>query len=285
MTRAKEVCLSLSISAAAVGAFTSAALLPVLIIKAVGNAWYAAPILVASEVFSFLFCLPIWPVQVAYGHNFGFGYGVLLGWVGYTMACIPPFLLAPFLKSLARRLFVERMKCSCSLASSLPMLRSPLEGLQLAIAQEPFTLILSLRLNMVPPSGLTSYVLGMTDIPLRTYATASAFGCVPLVCAYVSVGVALESLAGVLAGRVELTPESSLVVGGATVMSLALMIWVSRRAGSRLKQLRAGSRVPREGEEDERAARASEADDLPLAMDQPGSERPDNDPVPNDRPQ
>ena len=90
--------------------------------------------------------------------------------------------------------------------------------------------------------------------------------------------MALDSLAGVLAGRVELTPESSLVVGGATVMSVALMVVVSRRAGARLKELRGGTRVPREGEddervregeEDERAARAAEADDVPFAMDQP----------------
>lgn len=111
-----------------------------------------------------------------------------------------------------------------------------LDGIFSAVEQEPFKLIVCLRLSPMLPSPLNSYLLGLTSVPLRTYVAASIVGAMPNTSAYVYLGTLLDSLADIAAGRVQKSPLSwaLLITGLAT--TVAMLIYVSRVATRRVQQ-------------------------------------------------
>lgn len=183
----------------------------------------AVPLLLGCEALCFVTLLPISPIHVGIGVLYGFWRGTALSWVAYTLGCLLPFLLAKM----------------PAIAHCLAPLRrnDAIEGVLGALEQEPFKLIVCLRLSPVLPSPLNSYLLGFTSVPLRTYLGASSAGCLPTVAAYVYIGSLLDDLA--LAGKAR--PRSSaqwvlLVVGLAA--TLALVAYVSRVASARVAAAR-----------------------------------------------
>ncbi|KAL3926518.1 MAG: hypothetical protein SGPRY_003260 [Prymnesium sp.] len=144
------------------------------------------PLLLGCEVVNFLFILPIWPLQVLYGYLFGVVQGCLLAVCAYTISCLPPFFLAaPMLRAL-RGVALEKHGEVSESSTWLHWLWGKVCGwvarhdvvanIQDAVREQPFATTMALRLNLLPPAGLTSYALGACQIPSLAYALGSAIG-------------------------------------------------------------------------------------------------------------
>ena len=64
-----------------------------------------------------------------------------------------------------------------------------------ALEREPFMCVLCLRISPINASGVLSYLLGLTAVPLREYTAASALGGAPMAAVFVYLGTAIDSLA------------------------------------------------------------------------------------------
>jgi len=120
-----------------------------------------------------------------------------------------------------------------------------LDGVFSAVELEPFKLIVCLRLSPLLPSPLNSYLLGLTNVPLRTYFLASLVGALPNVCAYVYLGTLLDSLADIASGRVRQSPLTWMLLLTGCVATVGGIVYVSRIATRRINaaRLKAGDSV------------------------------------------
>ena len=183
------------------------------------------PVLILCECVAFLALLPISPLHVGMGFLYGPVAGMAVAWVAYTVGCVPPYLAArvPFVASRFGRLRRDTM----------------LDDVMGALEQEPFKLIVCLRLLPFMPSPLNSYALGLSDVPVRTYAAASFVGCFPNTLAYVYLGTLLDSLADIAAGRhVGRSPVTYAMLGVGVLAAVALLAYVSRVAARRVATAR-----------------------------------------------
>ena len=185
--------------------------------------------LIGCEAAAFLLCLPISPMHVGIGFLYGLSYGIFISLTAYVVGCIPPFLLV------RTPLLVDRVV-------QLRKRANLLDGVFGAVEVEPFKLIVCLRLSPVLPSPLNSYLLGLTNVPLRTYVSASFVGALPNVCAHVYVGTLLDSLADIAAGRAKHSPFSLLVMGTGLVATVGVIAYVSRIATRRVNAARSRER-------------------------------------------
>jgi uncharacterized membrane protein YdjX (TVP38/TMEM64 family) len=126
------------------------------------GAW-GVPLLIACEAIAFVLLVPISPLHVGMGFIYGPARGLLLAWFAYTIGCVPPFLLVR-IPYLAERFTHVRRRMAV------------LDGVFSAVELEPFKLIVCLRLSPLLPSPLNSYLLGLTNVALRTYVLASLVG-------------------------------------------------------------------------------------------------------------
>jgi uncharacterized membrane protein YdjX (TVP38/TMEM64 family) len=112
--------------------------------------------------------------------------------------------------------------------------RSPkTRALDRAIGTNSFKLILLLRLSPLIPFNLLNYILGLSDVPLRRYVTASFIGMLPGTWLYVYLG----SLATTAAGLTNASREGGvqrivLTVAGlvATVLAILFITRAAKRA-------------------------------------------------------
>lgn len=186
---------------------------------------WSVPMLFACEAVAFLLLLPISPLHIGIGFLYGPWSGALVAWGAYCVGCVPPFVLAR-LPALADRFKQMRRRADL------------LDGVFSAVESEPFKLIVCLRLSPMLPSTLNSYLLGLTNVPLRTYFLGSCVGSLPNVCAYVYLGTLLDSLADIAAGRVKRSPLSWLLMGTGFVATVAALVYVSRAATRRVQNAR-----------------------------------------------
>jgi uncharacterized membrane protein YdjX (TVP38/TMEM64 family) len=121
---------------------------------------FCAVAIVASLLF-----VPAWIFPLVAGAVFGFGWGIVAAAVSAVTAAVVAFLLARHvLHSL-----VEKLAC-----------RNPtFKAVDQAVAKEPLKVVALLRLSPVLPSGMKSYFLGLTCVPLPSYTYATAVGMTP----------------------------------------------------------------------------------------------------------
>ena len=191
------------------------------------GAW-SVPMIVLCEAFAFLLLIPISPLHVGMGFLYGPYCGAALAWFAYCIGCVPPFLLAR-IPMLAERINQIRRRTDV------------LDGVFSAVESEPFKLIVCLRLSPMLPSTLNSYLLGLTNVRLRTYISASLVGSLPNVCAYVYLGTLLDSLADIASGRIKRSPLSYVLMLTGVVATIAVMVYVSRAATRRVQIARSKS--------------------------------------------
>lgn len=154
------------------------------------------------------------------------------------LACLPPFMLAPRLLPLLSRL---RSACqrlvpgqTCAGGDDL------LDGLLLTLRERPFHVVLSLRLNPIPPAGLTSYALGLAGVvPLPKYVLASALGTAANTLAEAYVGELLTSLEALREGHLELTPRGATLAGISLAASFCLCMYLAHVGATSLAAARA----------------------------------------------
>lgn len=216
----------------------------------------AALLVVGTEAINFLIGMPIWPLQVTLGYLYGASLGFAVALSGYVLSSLAPFLLAPrllpmverasqLLRSVLAPLRAHRCAgCCCCTGEQLIRSCEPgsgglLDGLAMTVEQRPFELTLALRLNLVPPAGLTSYALGAAGVPFATYVLGTALGTVPNTLAYVYLGSLLDSIAAVLAGTSPRFDKSgTALLAGAFAASVVIIAMLSQAAAQRIEAAR-----------------------------------------------
>jgi uncharacterized membrane protein YdjX (TVP38/TMEM64 family) len=173
------------------------------VIAATIAAYPAAPLaFVAVHIAASLLFLPRTVLGVAAGLMFGMGWGVVWAAIGSTVGAVSGFCLA---RSVNRGLIDPDR-----LAALAPVFERIERGGWRAVAV--------LRLVPVIPHSLANYGLGLTALPLRSYAFGSFAGQLPMTVACVDLGAAGERLAVGDAGWLAPT------VIGAAALGLSLLI-------------------------------------------------------------
>jgi uncharacterized membrane protein YdjX (TVP38/TMEM64 family) len=180
-------------------------------IAAMIGAYPAAPLaFVAVHIAASLLFLPRTVLAIAAGLMFGMGWGIVWAAIGSTLGAVAGFCLA---RSVNRGLVDPGRR-----ASFAPVLERIERGGWRAVA--------GLRLVPVIPHSLANYGLGLTALPLRSYAFGSFAGQLPMTVACVDLGAAGERLAVGDAGWLAPT------VIGAAALGLSLLIAaIGRRVG------------------------------------------------------
>ena len=209
----------------------------------------AAVILCACEMFNMILGLPIWPLQVSMGVIFGVWPGILVAIFGYTISTLPCYFIGPMLLPALGRLAASlrgvlaplQGRCGADrIVSCLaPSGGGFLDGLALTAQQQPFELVLAIRLNLLPPAGLMSLSLGALKVPFIPFVCGSALGTIPNSLAYVYIGSIATEIAALLNGESpEFDVRSLSLMAGAFVASAALVVYLSVMAVRRIEELR-----------------------------------------------
>ena len=172
-------------------------------------------IFTAATVVGTLLMVPAWIFPIAAGAAFGFGWGLAASIVAQAAAAQCAFLLARH--GLKRH--VERIAKK----------QKSFKAVDTAVKKDPWKVIALLRLAPVLPSGMKSYLLGLTCAGALDYATASAAGTLPALALKVYIGAA---------GRDALTAGGPLrwaVLGFGVAATLALAFFAGRAAKRTLK--------------------------------------------------
>jgi uncharacterized membrane protein YdjX (TVP38/TMEM64 family) len=183
------------------------ALDPVAIETAIAHAPAAPLVFLAAHILASLLFIPRTVLAVAAGLLFGMVWGIVWAALGSVLGAVAGFLVARYLNDGA--LEPENMR------RIGPMLRRAEEGGWRAVTM--------MRLIPVIPHSLSNYALGLTKLPLGSYAVGSLLGQLPMTVAYVDLGAAGEQVALGRAGW--LVP--TLIALAALILSLVLP-WIYR---------------------------------------------------------
>jgi uncharacterized membrane protein YdjX (TVP38/TMEM64 family) len=157
-----------------------------------------------------LLMVPAWIFPIAAGAAFGFGWGAIATLVAQAIAAQCAFLTTRH----ALRKRVERAARR----------RPSFVAMDKAVKREPWKMVALLRLAPGVPSGLKSYLLGLTCVGAADYATASAAGMLP--------GMLLKTYVGA-AGRDALSsggPMKWALLAAGIAATLGVALWAGRAA-------------------------------------------------------
>ncbi|CAJ2658454.1 TVP38/TMEM64 family membrane protein slr0305-like [Trifolium pratense] len=154
------------------------------------------------------------------GYLFGLPLGFVADSIGATVGAGAAFLLG---RTIGRPFVVARLK-------DYPQFRS----VAIAIRRSGFKIVLLLRLVPLLPFNMLNYLLSVTPVSLVEYMLASWLGMMPITFALVYVGTTLKDLSDVTHGWSEFskTRWAFIIIG--LVISVVLMICVTKVAKSAL---------------------------------------------------
>jgi uncharacterized membrane protein YdjX (TVP38/TMEM64 family) len=172
----------------------------------------AAPVaFLAAHIAASLLFVPRTVPAIAAGLIFGLGWGSLWAALGSVVGAAAGFLVARYL----------------SVGLIAPERNARLRSLLGRVERGGWRAVAAVRLIPVMPHSLANYGLGLTRLPLGTYAFGSLVGQLPMTIACVDFGAAGERL---MLGQADwLTP--SLIGAAALALSLLIPIAARRRAG------------------------------------------------------
>ncbi|HET6618156.1 MAG TPA: TVP38/TMEM64 family protein [Gemmatimonadota bacterium] len=153
------------------------------------------------------------------GFVLGLGWGIAVVSVGSTLGATAAFLVG---RLLGRDWVRERIGA-----------REIFRGIDGAIAEEGFKVVLLLRLSPLVPYNALNYALALTGVGIRDYVLGSWIGMLPGTILYVGVGAGARSLAAAIFGAGERpTAWLALLAAGlvATAAAVALVARAARRA-------------------------------------------------------
>jgi len=173
----------LALGAAALAALVAAVVLPLEDWSARLEETFAAmtfvqgfSLFVAAQILATLVLIPAWVFPLVAGAVFGLGWGLLAAAAGSVGSAVLAFLLA---RTVLR-----------ALVSRAARRNELFKAVDRAVAKEGFKVVALLRLSPVLPSGMKSYFLGLTRVPLVEYAGASALAMLPGLFLKVYIGTA-----------------------------------------------------------------------------------------------
>ncbi|MGE3277797.1 MAG: TVP38/TMEM64 family protein [Vicinamibacterales bacterium] len=152
-------------------------------VRALGP-WGPALFIVGYGVAAVLF-VPGALLTIAAGAVFGLGRGILFVMAGATVGATAAFLIGRYLA----RGFIERHLHG----------RPRLAAVDRAVARQGFRIVVLLRMSPVIPYTLLNYTLGLSQVRLGDYVTAS-IGMLPATVVYVYAGKVAGDIASVASG-------------------------------------------------------------------------------------
>ncbi|XP_024025892.1 uncharacterized protein LOC21393338 [Morus notabilis] len=156
------------------------------------------------------------------GYLFGLPVGFFADSIGATLGAGAAFLLG---RTIGKSYVISRLKDYpqfCSVA--------------IAIRRSGFKIVLLLRLVPLLPFSMLNYLLSVTPVPIGEYMLASWLGMMPITLALVYVGTTLKDLSDVTHGWGELSKTRWAFIILGLVVSVVLMICVTRVAKAALEK-------------------------------------------------
>lgn len=173
---------------------------------------WAPVLLIGLLILTCVLCVPGAFITLAGGTLFGFGWGLLYGWMGALLGALVAFLLS-------RHLFRDRVRRRLA--------RYPkLSAIEDAVSEEGWKVVFLSRLAPGSPFFLLNYLFGLTRIGLWPFLAATAVGMLPGTSLLVYVG-ALGQQA--MSGR-DLTVVDWAFRGLGLGALVLLVVLISRRA-------------------------------------------------------
>jgi len=175
------------------------------------QAWWAPLAFVAGYALATTFGFSGLVLTLTGGAVFGFWWGSLLNWLGANLGATLAF-------QLARRLGRDGLET---------VVGDRLAGIDRVTHQSGFAWLLRLRLSPIVPFNLLNFASGLTAIPWRTYAAATALGILPGTLVYTFFADAI------LAGSREATHAAFLkvLIAGVLLVLLSFAPTLAKRAG------------------------------------------------------
>ncbi|KAK7303244.1 hypothetical protein RJT34_14146 [Clitoria ternatea] len=156
------------------------------------------------------------------GYLFGLPVGFVADSIGATVGAGAAFLLG---RTIGRSFVVSRLK-------DYPQFRS----VAIAIRGSGFKIVLLLRLVPLLPFNMLNYLLSVTPVSIGEYMLASWLGMMPITLALVYVGTTLKDLSDVTHGWSEFSKTRWAFIVFGLVISVIMMICVTRVAKSALEK-------------------------------------------------
>ncbi|KAM7462637.1 hypothetical protein LguiA_030758 [Lonicera macranthoides] len=155
------------------------------------------------------------------GYLFGLPVGFLADSIGATIGATAAFVLG---RTIGRSFVISKL-------NDYPKF----QAVALAIERSGFKIVLLLRLVPLLPFNMLNYLLSVTPVPIWEYMLASWLGMMPITLALVYVGTTLKDLSDVTHGWGELSKTRWAFIILGLVVSVALMICVTKVAKSALE--------------------------------------------------
>ena len=181
------------------------------LVEGLRHAWWAGPAFVGTYMLAAALNFSGLVLTLLGGAVFGFGWGALLNTLGANLGATAAFWLA-------RRLGRDGLKA---------FFGDRLAGLDRLTEQAGFAWLLRLRLIPVVPFNLLNFTSGLTALPWRTYAAATAVGILPGTLIYTFFADAI------LSGSREATRGAfvRVLIAGGLLVLLSFVPTLARRAG------------------------------------------------------
>ena len=184
---------------------------PTALIATLRHAWWAGPAFVGIYTLAAALNFSGLALTLLGGVVFGFWWGTLLNTLGANLGATAAFWLA-------RRLGRDGLQA---------LFGNRLAGLDRLTQQAGFAWLLRLRLIPVVPFNLLNFTSGLTALPWRTYAAATALGILPATLVYTFFADAI------LAGSRDATRGAfvRVLIAGGLLVALSFTPALARRAG------------------------------------------------------
>lgn len=154
------------------------------------------------------------------GYLYGLPVGFLADSLGSVMGATAAFLLG---RTIGRSYVIAKIK-------DYPKFRA----VAVAIERSGFKIVLLLRLVPLLPFNMMNYLLSVTPVFLWEYALASWLGMMPITLVLVYVGTTLKDLSDITHGWHEFSPSRWAFLISSIVVSVILMVCVTRVAKAAL---------------------------------------------------
>ncbi len=178
-------------------------------------------LLVAFDVIICLLFLPGSALTLAAGFLYGMVWGTLATSLGATLGAAAAFLVARWM---VRGWIEHRL-------ATHPKFRA----VDRAIGQQGFQVVLLTRLCSLFPFDLTSYLFGLTGVPLGRYVLATWLGRLPETLVWAYVGSLAKSLSDLAAGKVKVGIEAEILLGLGLAAMIAVAVVIAHLARQALR--------------------------------------------------
>lgn len=156
------------------------------------------------------------------GYLFGLPLGFVADSIGATMGATAAFMLG---RTIGRSYVLSKLK-------DYPKF----QAVAIAIQRSGFKIVLLLRLVPMLPFNMLNYLLSVTPIGVVEYMLASWLGMMPITLALVYIGTTLKDLSDVTHGWSEFSTTRWMIIIAGLVVSLVLMICVTKVARGALEK-------------------------------------------------